>query len=189
MKLGRAFSDSLILERKTAGRFTKDSSSNWWLGSGRALIFSSIFFLAIFALLWRLFDLTVIRGRELRALADSNRTRELIRHAPRGILFDRTGKPLVVNRAVWRLRKPCEGSDPCTKQLSQEEGEQLIREGLPDGWYLEQDYLRQYPHGEALAHVVGYLGELSDKELTDDYYELRNYRLGDRIGRMGAELV
>ena len=50
MKLGRAFSDSLILERKTAGRFTKDSSSNWWLGSGRALIFSSIFFLAIFAL-------------------------------------------------------------------------------------------------------------------------------------------
>jgi penicillin-binding protein 2 len=36
---------------------------------------------------------------------------------------------------------------------------------------------------------LGYTGELSEKEVNDEYYKLRYYRRGDRIGRTGAEAV
>ena len=148
------------------------------------------FFLSVFILLWRLFDLTVIHGVEYRRLADGNRTRELVRHAPRGILFDRTGKPLVENIPQYRLIKPCENNaTECTTHISLEEGTQLSKEGLPNGQFLEVDYQRRYTFGDATSHVVGYTGELSQEELSSDYYSLRNYGLGDTVGRMGLEAV
>ncbi len=192
MKLGKAFSDSLIVEQKRIRHVSVDKPDSWWLGRGRALFFASGFLVAFFILVWRLFELTVVQGRSMRALADNNRTRDLVRHAPRGNLLDRTGKPLTTNIPEYRLTKPCEREkeiELCIQRLSQEEGEQLAKEGLPDGWYLEQDYLRQYPYGEALAHAVGYVGEITESELNDDYYALRNYHPGDRLGRMGAEAV
>lgn len=197
MKLGSAFSESITTGDKIASRLVDEKKGHWWLGAGRALIFASIFFVAFFILLWRLFDLTVISGHRLRGLADSNRTRELIIHSPRGNLLDRTGKPLTANIPQYRLTKPCEktadrdGSQlqSCTEHISKEEGDQLKSEGIAEGWYLEQDYLRQYPYGESLAHIVGYTGELSVSELGNDYYIERNYRPGDRVGRMGAEAV
>jgi hypothetical protein len=97
MKLGKAFSDSLSVTEKSATRIPHEAAQSWWIGTGRTLIFATILFVAFFVLLWRLFDLTIIRGHEFRGLADTNRTREIIRHAPRGILLDRTGKPLVTN--------------------------------------------------------------------------------------------
>ena len=89
MKLGKAFSDSLSVTEKPATRMPREQEASWWLGAGRALIFATILFVAFFILIWRLFDLTIIQGHAFRALADSNRTRELIIHAPRGILFER----------------------------------------------------------------------------------------------------
>lgn len=189
MKLGKAFSDSLILEEKTGRRKVKEPKLSWWIGTGRALVFTTVYFVGFFLLLWRLFDLTAIRGRTFRSLADSNRTRELTSHAPRGILFDRTGRSLVTNTPQYRLHKPCAPDEPCTQYISRQEGDQLIKEGLPDGWFLEKDFLRTYPFGADLSHLVGYLGELTSEEFEDDYYALRNYRIGDRVGRMGVEAV
>lgn len=152
MKLGKAFSDS-IREEKVISRVTKEARSNWWTGSGRTLFFTSGFLITLFVLTWRLFQLTIIEGHRYRLLADTNRTRDLINEAPRGILYDRTGKPLVTN----------------------------VNEG--------RAYVRAYPYAGAMAHVVGYVGEVSQRELEGDYYTTRNYSPGDRVGRMGAESV
>ncbi|MFZ5845583.1 MAG: penicillin-binding transpeptidase domain-containing protein, partial [Patescibacteria group bacterium] len=191
MKLGKAFSDSLLVEKRTLRRFGRgEGDGPWWLGAGRALMFATAFFLAFFILFWRLFDLTVIRGREFRRLADGNRIRELTRHAPRGLLLDRTGKPLVGNLRQYRLLSPCqEKSEACVQYLAAAEAEQLEQEGLPAGAFLEIDYQRQYIARESLAHLLGYTGELSEKELQEGYYAKRNYRRGDRVGRAGAEAV
>lgn len=158
MKLGKAFSDSVSATGKTATRMPREGAASWWLGAGRALIFATILFVSFFVLMWRLFDLTIIRGHEFRGLADSNRTRELVRHAPRGLLLDRTGKPLVVN----------------------------IQQDRRVGNFTEVDYRRQYMY-ENLSQVTGYTGELIERELHDEYYELRDYHGGDKIGRSGAE--
>jgi penicillin-binding protein 2 len=192
MKLGKAFPDSVTEEKHTYQRISETHGPSWWLGMGRLLMFFTILSVLFFILLWRLFDLTVVSGRRMRALADGNRTRELIRHAPRGILYDRTGKPLVANIPYYRLIKPCDdGSsiDDCVVPVSREEGDVLSQQGLPAGTFLEVDYRREYLYPEITSHIVGYTGELSENELNDEYYKLRYYQSGDRVGRTGAEAV
>lgn len=151
VKLGSAFSDEVVADHHRRSRSKEESP--WWAGSGRALIFATVLVIGFFVLIWRLFDLTLVNGREYRRLSDGNRTKVLVRKAPRGILYDRTGKPLVTNTPV------------------------------------DRDYARQYVLGPATAHVLGYVGELSAEELASEYYKSRNYTLGDRVGRMGAEEV
>lgn len=190
VKLGSAFSDNVVSDARRRSHQSEDAP--WWAGAGRALIFATVLCVGFFVLVWRLFDLTVINGREYRRRSDNNRTRVLVRHAPRGVLLDRTGKPLVANIPQYRRLMPCEqgGVTECVSYLDQEEGDRLIKQGdLPAGEYVEVDYLRSYLYGGALAHVVGYIGELSAEELSSEYYKTRNYGLGDRVGRMGAEEV
>jgi penicillin-binding protein 2 len=191
MKLGSAFSDSVTQEKRMHMKTSGSTDDSWWLGMGRLLMFVTVLCILMFILLWRLFDLTVIQGHHYRMLADGNRTRELIRHAPRGILKDRTGKPLVENVPYYRLLKPCSdtGIADCVTPISREEGDMLLTEGLPPGTFLEVDYRREYLYPEIASHLIGYTGELSLDELGDEYYKLRYYRLGDRVGRTGAEAV
>jgi penicillin-binding protein 2 len=194
MKLGDAFSDSVEVTSRRHQNYFHDDSNAWWLGAGRILMFSIILFVAFFILVIRMIDLTLVRGYNFRVLAEANRTRELVRHAPRGILRDRSGQPIVDNVVKYRLLKPCKAGENitiggCVASLSKTEGDNLIKSGLPLGSFLETDYERSYRNGEAVAHVVGYTGEVSDKELANEYYSLRGYRPGDKIGRMGAEAI
>ena len=46
---------------------------------------------------------------------------------------------------------------------------------------------RTYPHGKILAHVLGYVGEISPKQLESDEYKSRGLRMGDIIGKQGLE--
>lgn len=190
VKLGSAFSDNVVqsAHARSQGR---GSDVPWWAGAGRALVFATLLCIGFFILSWRLFDLTLTHGLEYRKLSDNNRTRNLVRHAPRGLLLDRTGKPLVTNVPQYRLLKPCatRGIQECVTYLPKEEGDRLAKQGLPSGEYLEVDYVREYPYEDALAHVLGYTGELSQEELQSNYYRSRNYGLGDRVGRMGVEEV
>jgi penicillin-binding protein 2 len=55
------------------------------------------------------------------------------------------------------------------------------------GVYAETLPLRDYPHGPLAAHVVGYLGEISEAQLDSDDYE--GYRPGDLLGWSGVEQV
>jgi len=46
---------------------------------------------------------------------------------------------------------------------------------------------RTYPNADLAAHLLGYVGEINDRELVDR--KRNGYRLGDSIGKSGAELV
>ncbi|MFZ1702452.1 MAG: penicillin-binding protein 2 [Pyrinomonadaceae bacterium] len=46
---------------------------------------------------------------------------------------------------------------------------------------------RFYPLGTTLAHVIGYVGEISPKQLEKDDYKERGFRPGDIIGKGGLE--
>lgn len=53
------------------------------------------------------------------------------------------------------------------------------------GVRVEAEAVRNYPHGDLAAHVLGYTGEMTDEELIER--EEEGYRLGDVVGQMGAE--
>ena len=46
---------------------------------------------------------------------------------------------------------------------------------------------RFYPQGETLAHVLGYVGEISPKQLEKPEYQAKGFRPGDIIGKGGLE--
>jgi len=46
---------------------------------------------------------------------------------------------------------------------------------------------RFYPLGTTLAHVLGYVGEISPKQLEEDEYKEKGFRPGDIIGKGGLE--
>lgn len=53
------------------------------------------------------------------------------------------------------------------------------------GVEIDREAIRNYPHGELAAHVLGYIGELNAEEYEQKKDE--EYRLGDVIGQMGVE--
>ncbi|HMQ03274.1 MAG TPA: penicillin-binding protein 2 [Pyrinomonadaceae bacterium] len=46
---------------------------------------------------------------------------------------------------------------------------------------------RTYPHGKVLAHVLGYVGEISPTQLESEEWKARGMRPGDIIGKAGLE--
>jgi penicillin-binding protein 2 len=48
---------------------------------------------------------------------------------------------------------------------------------------------RRYPENGVLAHVLGYVGEISPEQLEQPRYKDNNYRPGDIIGKEGLEAV
>ncbi|HZY44329.1 MAG TPA: hypothetical protein VFF70_06210, partial [Anaerolineae bacterium] len=66
------------------------------------LLAVSLAIMALFVL--RLWDLQIIRGADFRALADQNRFRLESVDAPRGIIYDRNGIPLVRNAPSFEIQ-------------------------------------------------------------------------------------
>ena len=46
---------------------------------------------------------------------------------------------------------------------------------------------RYYPHKTYMAHILGYVGEISPKQLESEHYKSRGLRPGDIIGKGGLE--
>jgi penicillin-binding protein 2 len=69
----------------------------------RILILLSVALLVLGLFVLRLWDLQIIHGAEYRNRAANNRLREESISAPRGIIYDRTGKPLVVNAPNFEI--------------------------------------------------------------------------------------
>ncbi|WP_287129196.1 penicillin-binding protein 2 [Candidatus Cyanaurora vandensis] len=49
------------------------------------------------------------------------------------------------------------------------------------------DTVRHYPYGPIAAHIIGYTGEISEKELARRKEAGQNYRPGDLVGKNGVE--
>lgn len=174
MRLGASFSDSIHTEKVSRRSYNFHDSNNF---SMRGFLLPLLIGLFSLVLLGRLFMIQIVAGQYYRSLSDTNRIRTTIVHAPRGVIFDRNGKPLVYNMPGYR-----EVVNGKTNLLSSTEGINKIASGDK---HLEIDSLRNYPLGEAAAHVVGYIGQISPEELKDPLFN--NYQANDLVGKMGIE--
>ncbi len=77
------------------------------------------------------------------------------------------------------LVRVARGISPAQVTVLAELGQEL------KGVQIEAEAVRNYPAGDLAAHVLGYTGELSDKDFEAKTGQ--GYRLGDVIGQMGAE--
>jgi penicillin-binding protein 2 len=173
VKTGVAFGDYVFQgdSKKRGWSYENEKNSN--RGYFLPLVFV-ILFVIIFA---RLFFLQIIQGYYYRYLSDNNRTKSVVIHAPRGIIFDRNGVPLVYNLPGFR-----ETVNGKTVFLSQDEALNQIAQGNKN---LEIDSLREYPYKDAFSHVLGYIGQISKNELSDPVFT--DYSSGDTVGKAGIE--
>ena len=74
------------------------------LNSNKRFFVLQILILVLFALLvTRLFNLQIVDGSKYKAAAGSKNSVNLVEKAPRGEIYDRYGKPLVVNRECYSI--------------------------------------------------------------------------------------
>lgn len=181
-----------------------------------------ILVLTAIVLVMRLFDLQILKGDEMRILSEQNRIRVRKVIAPRGMVFDRTGKVLADTRPSFNLylipediRDFNQTVDGLVRLLNLDRDEVLgkIKEArdMPPSFpvKIESDmtmdqvakvevnkfYLpgvtiqiepkRNYPYEQALAHVIGYVSEISSDEIKSKEY--KGYAPGDYIGKFGLE--
>lgn len=152
--------------------------------SQERLLFVRLVLVAVFLLLFAvLFRLQVFEGSYYRALAEGNRVRRLPVPAPRGIIFDRNGVPLVSNLPSYRLID-CQEESVCRpRQISKDQAIELTTKGLTKGSRLEVDTSRVYSYKDVTAHVLGYLSLVTRQDLKTK----PSYLFGDRVGRDGIE--
>ena len=164
-----------------------------------------IFIVLLLAVLGvRLYYLQLVRGQHYAEIAQNQRIRLLPITAPRGVIFDRNGHPLVDSRPIYNIilsREDLKGRDllslvnPFTEALAvdvdilRDRFEQissqpafesiLVKQDASQGdiaWVVahelefpelrvEQQPQRRYPANGMLAHVLGYVGEVSPEQL------------------------
>lgn len=173
-KIGPVFSESITTEKiKRRDNYNEGHG----LREMRTYLVPIVIVVIILIILIRLFFVQVIKGNYYRFLSDTNRIKTIVVHGPRGIIFDRYGKPLVYN--IPGFRQKIKGE---TKLIGREEAISLIASGRKD---LEIDSLRDYTYRDAMAHLLGYLGQVSEEELKTEKFS--GYSPGDVVGKMGIE--
>lgn len=178
MDVGYAFSDHIRTEKVHHRRYDdRDPTRN------RDYILLIFLLISCTGLLIQLFSIQVVKGNYYKSLSDSNRIRTKIVHAPRGIIADRNGVPLVLNTPGFRfVVVGISGKSSETKLLTREQALPFLAKG---DVRLEIDSLRQYPYKDAASHVLGYVGQISEEQFAQSKY--KEYRLGDLIGKTGIE--
>lgn len=177
MKHGYAFGDYISTGKTSKYSVKKYDTPDKSKPSMRGYVVPIILVLLIVILVGRLFWLQVVHGADYRILSDSNRMRTQIIYAPRGVIFDRNNTPLVFN--IPGFRKIEDGK---TTLLTRNQALSLLAKGEKN---LEVDQLREYPYKESTAHVLGYIGQISEDELKEDTF--KDYLPGDLIGKIGIE--
>jgi penicillin-binding protein 2 len=209
-------------------RALKDTSLEKQIFVQRALLSMAMVILASLVLLYRFFDLQVLRYQDFRTQAENNRIRERPLPPNRGLIYDRHGVVLAENRLTHRLelieersggklreslaqlRQMIAISDDEMERFEQElnshrafesvivkyklsESEvarfEVERMRFP-GFEVRPYLLRQYPQGELLAHVVGYVGRMDENDLERAIAEgssARNYAQTSHFGKTGIE--
>lgn len=173
---GADWKDSLIPNFKQQG-----VGLNLILG-WRVTVFAAIILIIFFTLFLKLFNLQIVKGEANRSLADGNRIQIRIIHAPRGVILDREGRVLAANSPAFRL---FDEQSKKYRLITREQALELEVKNDPRVQNLEIDNVRTYPQGERMAHILGYVGEISQEQLTSNQFQ--GYKLGDRIGKSGIE--
>ncbi|HVN95481.1 MAG TPA: penicillin-binding protein 2 [Syntrophorhabdaceae bacterium] len=174
-------------------------------------------------LMIRLWDLQIMKGSEMRKLSEQNRIRIKKIAAPRGIIYDRTGKVIADTRPSFNIYVTPEdikdfsqtidglagligwSRDDVIDKLKAASGMPpsfpvKIKSDIPmdevakieanrvyiPGVSIQIEPKRNYVYGKSFAHVIGYVSEISDEELTNKN-EYKNYSPGDYIGKYGLE--
>jgi penicillin-binding protein 2 len=174
-KTGPAFSD-FVAGARSSSRRSRFSMGGVSIAEVMPLLLLFIIFTMI---CMRLFYLQVVQADYYKNLSDNNRTRSVVVPAQRGIVFDRNDKPLVRNIAAYKKV----GSDKKVEWIPAEKALELLASNTAKG--LEIDTQREYPYGEAFAHTVGYIGQISEEDLAHSDYQ--DYRAAQFIGKMGLE--
>ncbi len=170
--------DSLLSNYSPDKPDEHQTSSVW-----RRIFLLSVFIIFYFVLFIRIFHLQVVEGPDWRSIADSNRIKVKVIHAPRGVIYDRNGVILAQNEPGFRL---IDASGEA-HQITRDEALKMEVSNDPQYQNLEIDSIRSYPLGPASAHIIGYMGEITSKELKDPNFQ--NYKIGDQVGRSGIEEV
>ena len=151
--------------------------------TSKIYLFLGFLIIGFLLLIGRLFELQIIFGSQNRALAEGNRVKKEVIPAPRGIIYDRQDRELVRNVPIYRVKmavEECDGRIECFKVILREQALEMESKNQTDN--LRMDIGRDYLYGETLAHVLGYLSEANQEEVTSGQYQL-----GDLVGRMGVE--
>ena len=174
----------------------------------------------------RLYYLQIVRGEYFSDRAENQRVRLIPIRAPRGAIFDRSGRLLVDSRPTYNVvlsNEPLkkinvnDRVDDYSKGLNldrqyvverlnlikkQNDFEAMVLKEnvqMPDISWVESHELefpelrvelqpqRFYPLGTVLAHVLGYVGEVSPKQLDDPESLEKGLRPGDIVGKGGLE--
>lgn len=173
-KIGVAFSD--FVEHDSFSFSNKKPRSQGYSFHIFTLVplFALLSLFVILAL--RLFYVQIVQNTYYKKLSDDNRTRTITIPAPRGIIFDRNGKPLVRNVPVFETLEQNKA-----KILSQDEGLKLINQGKTVVATVSRDYL----YKTAFAHVLGYTGQISQDQINQP--DFKDYTISDFVGKMGLE--
>ncbi|WP_258548768.1 MULTISPECIES: penicillin-binding protein 2 [Thalassospira] len=185
------------------------------LGAGKGVLLTG--------LAARMYYLQVLESDRYRTLADENRISHRLLPPPRGLVTDRFGEPLAINRQNYHImivreqtpdvRRTLEILDqiielgPDTIERVERDvarrrsfvpvtvrdnltWDEVARVGVnaPDlpGLIIDAGRSRDYPEGPHLAHTLGYVAAVSEKELTGDpLLELPGFT----IGKSGVEKV
>ncbi|WP_259277466.1 penicillin-binding protein 2 [Pedomonas mirosovicensis] len=185
------------------------------LGGAQAVVFAT--------LAARMGYLSVFENNRYRLLAEDNRVSIRPILPRRGLILDRNGYPLALNRQDYRLALVPEEVEDLEATLDaisriipiDEEERQKVRDMVKrvpgfmpvevardidwqaftainvkmptlEGVQPIQGYTRYYPDGEAVAHVLGYVGSPNDKVLEKDPDPILRLP-GFKVGRGGLE--
>jgi len=174
----------------------------------------------------RLYYLQINKGEYYAEKAENQRIRLIPIPAPRGAIFDRSGKILVDSRPTYNVtlsNEPIKKIDVTDRiddyarglevdrqyvverlNLIKKQNEfetMVLKENatIQDITWVEAHSMeypelrvelqpqRYYPHKEILAHVLGYVGEISPKELEKPEVKAKGLRAGDIVGKGGLE--
>ena len=137
--------------------------------------------LIISFLLLKTFQLQVVQGEEFIKLAEKNKFIVHQIQAERGVIYDRNMEQLVFNRSTFDFVCP----DEKIENLSHE---QLVflearADQFPDCQIITNT-VREYKDSQVFAHVLGYMGKITEEEFKQNQ---GIYLINDYLGRTGLE--
>lgn len=162
-------------EQKFRAELSTRRQSSWLVIAAAACALFTVLFL-------RLGDIQLANGALFQAQADENRFFRKVLPAQRGLILDRYGDPL-----VWNIQQYFQVSDPkvlfpITTPVTRESALQLIATGGAEAVMTRPQRLYRFP--ASIAHVVGYVGEVT----AEDLQKLPGLKPGMVIGKAGLEL-